>query len=60
MLIRLSAQEKLKNCARKNIKIKIGIVFGDDILNEIENIQNIGIEFKNLDTGENISSIKIK
>lgn len=54
------AREIEKIAREKNIKIKIGIVFGDDILNEIENIQNIGIEFKNLDTGENISSIKNK
>ena len=38
--------------------MKIGVVYGDDILNDIEDLIKNGHNFKNLETGQDINSIK--
>lgn len=38
--------------------LKIGIVLGDDILDRIEDLLQMGIELNNMDTGESIVKIK--
>ena len=53
--------KKLKELFLKNnSKIKIGIVEGDNIVNNIDNLINKGALLKNLDTGESIDIIKNK
>jgi len=41
-------------------KLKIGVVFGDDILNKINDFISGGIELKNMETGESARIIKDK
>ena len=41
-------------------KIKIGIIEGDDISLELEELQNMGISFNNMDTGESFKKIADK
>jgi len=41
-------------------KLKIGVVFGDDILNKISEFISDGIELKNMETGESAVTIKDK
>lgn len=37
---------------KKNINLKVSVIDGDDILTSIPNLQNNGIDFKNMETGE--------
>lgn len=37
---------------KKNINLKVSVIDGDDILSSIPNLQNNGIDFKNMETGE--------
>src|SRR5262249_4654242 len=37
-------------------KLKIGIVTGDDILDRVDDLLNRGIELRNMDTGEPLST----
>ena len=39
-------------------KLKIGIIEGDDILQNIDKFISMGVDFKNIDTGEDFISIK--
>jgi hypothetical protein len=39
-------------------KLKIGIVTGDDILNRIDELIDRGIELRNMDTGEPLSTVR--
>jgi hypothetical protein len=39
-------------------KLKIGIVTGDDILGQIDELLDRGIELRNMDTGEPLSSVR--
>ena len=47
----------MKICSKKNINLKIAMVIGDDIYNDIDTLIENGQKFKNLDSDENISSI---
>ncbi len=38
--------------------LKIGVVLGDDILNRIDELIQLGIDLKNMETGESIITIK--
>ncbi|MBC8310973.1 MAG: DUF1446 domain-containing protein [Candidatus Marinimicrobia bacterium] len=44
----------------KGIDIKIGIIKGDNIYDELDNYVESGIDFKNLETGEDFVSVKDK
>ncbi len=56
-----ACREKLLEIAKaKNIDIKIGIIKGDDIYNELNSLNSSGISFDNLETGESFDSIKDK
>ena len=48
----------IKKKLSKSCKLKIGVVYGDDILKDIEDLIENGHNFKNLETGQNINSIK--
>lgn len=53
--------EAIAEVARKHgIDIKIGIITGDDILNDIEILHSSGAELKNMETGEELASVKDK
>lgn len=53
------AQEVKKVANSLGIKnLKIGVVFGDDILDRIDEFLQSGIDLKNMETGESISIIK--
>src|SRR5262249_35931447 len=39
-------------------KLKIGIVTGDNILDRIDELLNRGIELRNMDTGEPLSTVR--
>ncbi len=39
--------------------LKIGVVIGDDILDKIDDFIKIGIDFRNMDTGESIEKIPV-
>lgn len=41
---------------RKNLSLRIAIVDGDDILHAISSIKEQGVEFKNMETGEDFST----
>ena len=47
----------MKVCSKKNINLKIAMVIGDDIYNDIDTLIENGQKFKNLDSDENVSSI---
>jgi hypothetical protein len=38
--------------------LKIGVVLGDDILDRIDEFVKLGVDFKNMDTGEPIDKIR--
>ncbi len=55
------ANEILKVASELNIKnLKIGVVFGDDIKDKIDDIINLGCELNNMETGESIINFKDK
>ncbi|GAB6281808.1 MAG: hypothetical protein STSR0008_05500 [Ignavibacterium sp.] len=58
----ISCANEILNIAKSfNIKnLKIGVVIGDDIKEQIDNFINNEIDLKNLDTGESIIQIKDK
>ena len=52
-----SCAEALFTLARKkNLHLKVAVIDGDDILNAIPNLRNNGVDFKNMETGENFAS----
>ncbi|GIU82915.1 MAG: DUF1446 domain-containing protein [Acidobacteria bacterium] len=56
-----SCAEALKKTAQEaNLKTKIGVIKGDDILNRLDEFLNQGIEIVNMDTGEPLSAIRDK
>ncbi len=46
------AEALLALARKKNISLKVSVIDGDDILNSMSNLQNSGIDFKNMETGE--------
>ncbi|MBT5955140.1 MAG: DUF1446 domain-containing protein, partial [Candidatus Marinimicrobia bacterium] len=48
----------LKIAKAKGINIKIGIIKGDNIYDELDNFTANGVDFKNLESGEDFDSIK--
>lgn len=55
------AEEVFKVASSLGIKnLKIGVVLGDDILDEIDNLIERGIDLKNIDTGESLTKVKDK
>ncbi len=53
--------ESVRDVARElglSGKLKIGIVTGDDIMPRLDEMMSRGIEFKNMDTGEPLSSVR--
>jgi hypothetical protein len=48
----------LERAKAKNISIKVAMVHGDDILDDISRLIHDGHELKNMDNGEPISSVK--
>ena len=54
------SEEIIEICKKKNIDLKIGIIEGDDIFPNIDNLISAGAEFKNMDTGEDFSDIRNK
>ncbi|MAV93544.1 MAG: ATPase [Candidatus Marinimicrobia bacterium] len=48
----------IKNKLSKSCDLKIGVVYGDDIIKDIEDLIRNGHNFKNLETGQDINSIK--
>lgn len=43
---------------KKGLNPKIAVVYGDDILDKIEDMKNSGIDFKNMETGESFETYK--
>lgn len=58
----IACSEAILAVAKKNgiKKLKVGIVVGDDILDRIDEFQRRGIELRNMETGESLSSIRTK
>lgn len=55
------AEEVFKVASSLKIKnLKIGVILGDDILDEIDNLIERGIDLKNMDTGESLTKVKDK
>jgi hypothetical protein len=50
------AQALFELAKEKNLTLRIAVVDGDDILNSITSIQNQGVDFKNMETGEDFSN----
>ncbi len=42
----------------KGLKCKIGAVYGDDLLDQLDNLQASGLEITNMDTGQSLDEIK--
>ena len=54
-------REKLLKIAKKlNLNIKIAIIKGDDILDDIDSLISAGVDFSNMDDNSDFSSIKNK
>jgi hypothetical protein len=50
--------EAIQNLAKKmGLKPKIALVYGDDILNDIDALKSRGAAFKNMESGEDFSSV---
>ncbi|MBX9703248.1 MAG: DUF1446 domain-containing protein, partial [Silvanigrellaceae bacterium] len=48
--------EALLNLAReKNLHLKIAVIDGDDIFSEVPNLRKQGVDFKNMETGQDFS-----
>ncbi|MCI0707720.1 MAG: DUF1446 domain-containing protein [Ignavibacteriae bacterium] len=58
----LACSEAILEVARRLgiSKLKIGIVLGDDILDNIDELMKQGIELKNMESGESLKSIRAK
>lgn len=55
------AEEVFKVASSLKIKnLKIGVILGDNILDEIDNLIERGIDLKNMDTGESLTKVKDK
>jgi hypothetical protein len=53
--------EAVKKVAEElGLKVKIGIIEGDDIMPKLDEMLTNGVEFKNMDTGEDLSDIRDK
>jgi hypothetical protein len=53
--------EAVKKVAEElGLKVKIGIIEGDDIMPNLDEMLANGVEFKNMDTGEDLSEIRDK
>lgn len=53
--------EAVKKVAEElGLKVKIGIIEGDDIMSNLDEMLANGVEFKNMDTGEDLSEIRDK
>ncbi len=50
----------LKCAKKKGLKLKVGIVHGDDILDKLDEFEKRGIKFNNMETGESIESARQK
>lgn len=50
----------LKCAKKKGLKLKIGIVHGDDILDKLDEFEKRSIKFNNMETGESIESARQK
>jgi hypothetical protein len=48
----------LEIASRQRIEVKVATVAGDDILSRLDELLGRGIELKNMDTGESLSSIR--
>ena len=56
-----ACRDALKEVARKQgHKLKIGVVAGDDIMDRLDQFISGGIALKNMDTGEDLSSIRAR
>ena len=53
----VSCAETIKNNLN-NSNIKIGIIEGDDIMDNLDHLLKLGADLSNMDTGEDISKIK--
>ncbi|NOT48448.1 MAG: DUF1446 domain-containing protein, partial [Acidobacteria bacterium] len=59
----LGCAEAVRDTARElglKGKVKIGVVTGDDILDQLDSFLTKGVEIKNMDTGEHLSEIRDK
>ena len=55
----IECSKKIKKIiSKKNKNYKVGIIKGDDILSQLDNIVNSGVDLSNLDTGEPLSLIR--
>jgi hypothetical protein len=53
--------EAVKKVAEElGLKVKIGIIEGDDIMPKLDEMLANGVEFKNMDTGEDLSELRDK
>ena len=43
---------------KKNIQIKVGVVYGDDILPDLDELAGAGEKFTNMETGEQFSEVR--
>ncbi|MBC61607.1 MAG: ATPase [Zetaproteobacteria bacterium] len=51
--------EVIKERAKaKGLEVKIAVVFGDDILHDLESIEREGVSFQNMETGESFDQVK--
>lgn len=57
----LAAREVLLSALKKaGIKLHVGVVLGDSVLERLDELQNAGVSLAHMDTGEEISAVREK
>jgi hypothetical protein len=57
----LAAREVLLNALKKSrLKLKVGVVLGDSVLDRLDELQKAGVSLAHMDTGEEIATVREK
>jgi hypothetical protein len=52
------AEAILRLAQRLGLKLRISVVQGDDILEQLETLESLGVNFQNMETGESFESVR--
>jgi hypothetical protein len=57
----MAAREVLLNALKKfGVKLKVGVVLGDSVLERLDELQQIGVSLAHMDTGQDIATVREK
>src|SRR5438552_667547 len=55
----LAAREVLLNALKKfGVKLKVGVVLGDSVMERLDELQQMGISLAHMDTGQDIAAVR--